>query len=271
MEENKADNVPKPGIAEAIHPEIGNGVAWTTGKHEFLLRSPDPSRPLHDLLPSPVLKTQEEIYSQPENSLTHKSEKTEGSVEPYKKGTEEKPEIIDNESFTPSELNPGIRSADATRDEGTVVEKPKPRKKTKSLKISKTSGDETIEAEDLPITEGKGVKAGKLIRKAAKTVKKQEEGKKQEEKQEQGSLETSLSPFTKWLKGLAGSDYVHPYEDDFAFVQGNAPASEGISETFADLLATQGYRDQAIEMYMRLIEKYPEKSGFFAAKIEALQ
>ena len=75
----------------------------------------------------------------------------------------------------------------------------------------------------------------------------------------------------QWLKGLKGSEYVHPYDDDFAFVQSTGPAKEGISETFAELLASQGYKEQALEMYRKLMEKYPEKSGFFAAKLKALQ
>lgn len=120
-------------------------------------------------------------------------------------------------------------------------------------------------------SEEKSPKAGKLIRKAAKSVKKQEESKLQPGYQEFTSSETTLSPYTKWLKSLAGSEYVHPYEDDFALAQGGGPTGEGISETFADLLAGQGYKEQAIEMYIKLMEKYPEKSGFFAAKIEALQ
>ncbi len=80
-----------------------------------------------------------------------------------------------------------------------------------------------------------------------------------------------LSPFTEWLKGLGGADYVHPYDDDFALTQEKGVLKEVISETYADLLATQGYKDRAIVMYLKLIEKYPEKSSFFAAKIEALQ
>ena len=79
-----------------------------------------------------------------------------------------------------------------------------------------------------------------------------------------------LSPYTQWLKSLTGSEYVHPYDDDFALQQGGEDPGQGISETFAELLASQGYKDQAIAMYQRLMEKYPEKSGFFAAKIEAL-
>lgn len=44
-----------------------------------------------------------------------------------------------------------------------------------------------------------------------------------------------------------------------------------ISETYANLLATQGYTQKAIELYQRLMLKFPEKSGYFAAKIEELQ
>jgi hypothetical protein len=86
-----------------------------------------------------------------------------------------------------------------------------------------------------------------------------------------GLKESSLSPFTVWVKGLLGSEYVHPYEADYAIEKGAEPGDEGISETFADLLAAQGYKDQAITMYTKLIEKFPEKSSFFAAKIKALQ
>jgi hypothetical protein len=42
------------------------------------------------------------------------------------------------------------------------------------------------------------------------------------------------------------------------------------SETLADLLASQGHYKQAIHMYEKMRLIYPEKSRFFAAKIEAL-
>jgi hypothetical protein len=44
-----------------------------------------------------------------------------------------------------------------------------------------------------------------------------------------------------------------------------------ISETLADLLAFQGNNNKAIEMYMRLGLQVPEKSDYFAAKIEILR
>ncbi len=44
-----------------------------------------------------------------------------------------------------------------------------------------------------------------------------------------------------------------------------------LSETLASLLATQGYADKAIQMYERLGLIFPEKSAYFAGKIEELQ
>lgn len=44
-----------------------------------------------------------------------------------------------------------------------------------------------------------------------------------------------------------------------------------ISETLARLLAKQGYRDKAINMYNRLRLAFPEKSAYFAAEIEKLK
>jgi len=43
------------------------------------------------------------------------------------------------------------------------------------------------------------------------------------------------------------------------------------SENFARILLLQGKRDKALEIYEELILKYPEKSAYFAAKIEELK
>ena len=45
---------------------------------------------------------------------------------------------------------------------------------------------------------------------------------------------------------------------------------EIISELWADLLAKQGHIKKARKMYLKLSLKYPEKSGYFAAKSENL-
>lgn len=43
-----------------------------------------------------------------------------------------------------------------------------------------------------------------------------------------------------------------------------------ISETLADLLVDQGYTEKAIRMYQQLRLQEPEKSGYFAAKIDKI-
>jgi hypothetical protein len=49
-----------------------------------------------------------------------------------------------------------------------------------------------------------------------------------------------------------------------------AEKEEAISETYADLLISQGYTEKAKEVLRKLLLKFPEKSGYFAAKIENL-
>ncbi len=47
-------------------------------------------------------------------------------------------------------------------------------------------------------------------------------------------------------------------------------ADDMVSETLADLLAWQGNKSKAIEMYRKLILQFPEKSAYFATKIEKI-
>jgi len=49
------------------------------------------------------------------------------------------------------------------------------------------------------------------------------------------------------------------------------PSEETVSETLAVLLEKQGQPEEAIAMYEKLRLKFPEKSGFFAAKIDAIK
>lgn len=42
------------------------------------------------------------------------------------------------------------------------------------------------------------------------------------------------------------------------------------TESYAKILCIQGRNEQAIEVYQKLIAKYPEKSAYFASKIEEL-
>ncbi|MBP7238615.1 MAG: hypothetical protein KBA14_00180 [Saprospiraceae bacterium] len=267
MENKVPDHIPpKPGIAEAIHPEIGNGVSWETDLHQYLLRSPDPTKSLENLLADAETKTNiPQIEDQPETILIDSAN--------------DSSEIITSGKLTvvSEEIEP-VTDDSFFQEENFVSLTPKkekikrdPKKKSKNQDTDPPLGEESPDQNEAGDNQPKTPKAGKLVRKAAKTVRKQEEDEQKAIKQDLTLTESTLSPYTQWLKGLRGSDYVHPYDDDFAFTQVTGPAKEGISETFAELLASQGYKDQAVEMYMKLMEKYPEKSGFFAAKIEALQ
>jgi hypothetical protein len=234
---NKARIV--PGLEEAIHPEIGNGTAWETDPHSALLRSVDPLKSLELLLfeglPAPSLSPEGQ------NDLT---------------------EIIH-----PDELQETIPEDPHLSQPGDISSR-----SGDPLEITAKSGAEQKSKADSGKKKKKQPeKAGKLVRKAAKREEKKQELAAEKSELPPGPQIDTLSPFTQWLKGLRGSEYVHPYGDDFAIMQTEGPGREGISATYAEVLAAQGYREQAIEMYRRLMEKFPEKSRFFAAKIEALQ
>lgn len=131
----------------------------------------------------------------------------------------------------------------------------------------------------------KKIKAGKRVRKALKAIQQEESGEKKQEKKtarektaRQGAplpapepTADPLSPFVSWLRTLPGSEYVHPYEEEGLADLLDGTHQSVISETLADLLATQGYTDRAVAMYEALVRKFPEKSSFFAAKIKALR
>ncbi len=57
----------------------------------------------------------------------------------------------------------------------------------------------------------------------------------------------------------------------FSAEQSVKKSNQMVSEPLAKLLASQGHNDQAIEMYNRLILKFPEKSAYFATQIEKLK
>ena len=172
------------------------------------------------------------------------------------------------ESFLEPGTEPLKSSSESTNVPTTRKDRDQDGLPEDQAEMTKTEEDSDGNA-STEIDQQKAIKPGKRLKKAIKST----SGKAPDDQDRntmESKTESTLSPFTLWLKGLSGSEYVHPYDDDFALRQEPPAAGEGISETYADLLAAQGYKDQAIEMYKRLMEKYPEKSGFFAAKIEAL-
>lgn len=231
MEEPDKDIKSQPDLPEAIFPGTGNGAFFSKDDHDRILRSVDPTISLDDLL-----------FGQ------------------------EPPAFFEAETE-------GKKEVDASVDNRPVSSSP-PSGKTRKLKGSKRphKEEEELFPESPPPAlispekeEGPGIVEGKRVKKVLKRIKDEESKDSSRDKQ------AGLSPFTAWLKGLRGSEYVHPYEDDYGLNHKSGPQGDGISETFAELLVSQGYKEQAIDMYRQLMAKFPEKSSFFAAKIEALQ
>ena len=256
MEEDSHKHNSTSRLEEALHPPIGNGAGWDTSVNDGQLRQVDSSKQLE-----PHLLNEQEaaiIVKQWEDELVGESavmgKEAEGAEKAEKAEEAEEAEEVEREEV--------VEEAEA------VVKTEKP---------VKTVSKKTPKATDVPVVSLKPrkeekVKASKRVRKLAETEEKNAaESDRKIRERFASTPEEQLTPFTSWLKGLKGSEYVHPYEDDFAFLQPEGPVREGLSETYADLLASQGYREQAIDMYRRLMEKYPEKNRFFAAKIDALQ
>ena len=263
MDGKEDPKVQKQGIPEALHPGIGNGSAWETDPHFLALRVVDPLATLDSLLlddaeRSSILEKwntiSEEGPSLPEALAESDILPTSEIVYSSKKIAEK-----DQKKRKKHKNTRDISAAPDWIDPEHLILKEDPNKQSET--------GESQADEELPMEP-----EGKRVKKALKRVRKEEEKSKSIVKPVQSPpFDSGLSPFTSWLKGLRGSEYVHPYEDDYGLGQMRDPDEAGISETFADLLVAQGFRAKAIEMYMLLMAKYPEKSSFFAAKIEALK
>ncbi len=323
MEEKDFKNTLTPGLPEALHPEIANGVSFAESDHAFKLLSPDPTKTLEDLLPSFTAYVQSKDS---ENVLAPDDEGT-PSPDTLKADVNKPVKTLNEESGAANETD--TKASRKIKPKKTKEVKPPLEDDSAALILPKSIEPPSSEIAPLPEDEQDTKKAptpGKRILKAAKVVQKQQKDKKEKLKKSavkkaaakkkpakkvvsgktpakkvpakkvptkktspvkivtqtpavikavvknvSSREKFTLSPFTQWLKDLGGADYVHPYDDDFALSQEKGALNEVISETYADVLAAQGYKERAIEMYLKLIEKYPEKSSFFAAKIEALQ
>ena len=283
MEQKDPEYKRKPGLPESIHPDIGNGSLWETDPHLLNLRTVEPGNELDQFLleesqrEAILRQWKAQFLNDPAtDEYIDESQSLIQSLQPEKQKPKEKKvltstrdkgpkpewfEAIEGDLILKEDPNKPIADDADTTDLADVVDT------ADATDTSDTSEViDTTEGAEIPVPEGK------RVRKAAKKAQKEQKAKKRKHSAPPiHSEEASLSPFTRWLKGLKGSEYVHPYEDDYGLEQLAGTGSEGISETFADLLAAQGYKDQALDMYKLLMAKYPEKSSFFAAKIEALK
>jgi hypothetical protein len=95
----------------------------------------------------------------------------------------------------------------------------------------------------------------------------------------QDKLTTQLRRFTDWLKYMK-SDNPNPIdlgtnqdlEDAVGIIaQTSNEQKEIVTETMAEVLQKQGQLDKAIQLYIKLSFLNPEKSAYFAAKIQHLK
>jgi hypothetical protein len=90
----------------------------------------------------------------------------------------------------------------------------------------------------------------------------------------QDKFDRQLKSFTQWLKTMKKVSIQETVETDPAVeAQANASVSgkEIITEAMAQVLEMQGKNQKAAEVYEKLLLMYPEKSVFFAARIEELK
>lgn len=128
-------------------------------------------------------------------------------------------------------------------------------------------------------------KIARITRKANQTDE-AKPGKKVKKKKEAGA---QVEDFYSWLKTMptdSGQTKIKTEKSKKKDKSSDKPKSETkmnqaekslklgeeiVSETLARLLARQGYKDDAIEMYEKLRKKYPQKDSTFAAAIEKLK
>jgi hypothetical protein len=95
----------------------------------------------------------------------------------------------------------------------------------------------------------------------------------------QDKLTTHLRKFTDWLKQIKKTntepaDLGTNLEMEKAVVENAAISNESreiLTEAMADVLEKQGQTEKAIQLYIKLSFLNPEKSSYFAAKIEQLK
>lgn len=265
MEEKDPVHITRPGVPEALDPDLGNGSLWATNPHDFNLKTVDPLHQMDDLLLDDL--TKQKIINQ-WNGSNEKDTYENSSLGlpendiPESRNDDGPKQIIARNIVENTKEVEWAEDEIAPESESEVPPAPIPE-----------DIHDTIEPKGEAKTDPQPGKVGKRVRKLVKKARNEALAIPDADAPhpETGSGDESLSPYTRWLKGLRGSEYVHPYDDDYGLDQKSSMTRDGVSETFADLLAAQGYKDKAIEMYMQLMEKYPEKSSFFAAKIEALK
>lgn len=91
----------------------------------------------------------------------------------------------------------------------------------------------------------------------------------------QDKLTAQLRKFTDWLKEMKQTPEPEPNEDleqaVMLIAQNSNETREVVTETMAEVLFKQGQVEKAIQLYIKLSFLNPEKSAYFATKIQHLK
>jgi len=143
----------------------------------------------------------------------------------------------------------------------------KPEKKKKEASVQQ---EEAIKPEKKKNKKKKDISTGKTIGKKKKKAKKKK-GSRKNVKSLQIESSAGLSDFSIWLLEQSGQSEIHAIKKTPKKKKKVKKDKSVVSEPLADLLALQGHTLQAIDMYHKLSLIFPEKSAFFAAKIDKIQ
>ncbi len=146
---------------------------------------------------------------------------------------------------------------------------------------SKSTSSDSMQTLLVVDEKGKKKKGKKKKKKTEKKkgVKKKKGKKKKKKKKNTNSFSTeeNLSPYTMWLLSKSDSEIKEKKakkkkkKKKKVTEKSVAMDSTLVSEPLANLLVNQGHFEQAIDMYEKLSLIFPEKSSFFAAKIEEIK
>lgn len=157
-------------------------------------------------------------------------------------------------------------------------EKPrKPKKGKKKLKKKKEKEPTKVKPEKTKKKKKEKSNKKKKIKSKLESPKSKSK-KSKKSKSKKNKKDITLSDFSQWLltqsKENTMTDFSYPKFQKKTTKKKNKRKKKDksiISEPLANLLAKQGHNDEAKEMYEQLSLIFPEKSAFFAAKIEKLK
>lgn len=153
------------------------------------------------------------------------------------------------------------RWEDEQSPEEKAVNKPaKPKKEVKKKKLK--SGEKKKISE-------KSVKKEKKKKETKATKAKPEKIKKNKVKEQQDLIEKFIEISPSIKAKAANPPAVDPNQKDLS-ISSTSFGDHLISENLAEIFISQGKIDKAIDIYKKLIWKYPQKKAYFATRIEEL-